>query len=286
MLGIRGAAVALWVALALSAVAAAQVPEEPQSAPQIPWRPGEGVTPIGDGLAEIDLSDRYVWLDADGTREFMEVLQNPVSGNELATVSPRADEENWFLVFEFEDIGYIEDADAEKLDAALLLESFRKGTEESNRARRARGWAEMEIVGWDEEPSYDTRTQNLSWAIIGRSGGNDVINRNTRLLGRRGVMSAVLVAGREELDAARQAADELLGGYRFRTGSRYADFVPGSDTIAKVGLAGLITGGAAVGLAKAGLLKKLWKPIALGAAALVAGARRLFRGRNRSETPA
>lgn len=254
--------------------------------PRIPWQMGAGTTPIGDALAEIDLSDQFVFLDADGTRQFMELLENPVSGNELATISPRADEENWFVVFEFDEIGYIENAEEEELDADALLESFRQGTEAGNEERRKRGWAEMQIVGWHEPPRYDSRTQNLTWSIIGRSGDHDVINRNTRLLGRRGVMSAVLVCDRAQLDAASAVVDTLLGGYRYTQGSRYADFVPGTDTIAKVGLAGLITGGAAVGLAKAGLLQKFWKVIVVGAAGLVAGIKRLFGRGKRSETAA
>src|SRR5215470_372149 len=81
--------------------------DEPPSQP-LPWQRGPATAPIGD-LAEIGVDESYVYLDAAGTRRFMELNQNPVSGAELATIAPISDQQNWFLVFEFEPIGYVKD---------------------------------------------------------------------------------------------------------------------------------------------------------------------------------
>jgi len=253
--------------------------EEP-AAPPLPWVHGPATAEIGPNLAEIQLSESYVFLDGDGTKRLMELTQNPVSGNELATVSPVAENENWFVVFEYDPIGYVKDDEKDALDADAMLASIRKGTEASNDERRERGWATMEIVGWHEPPHYDARTKNLSWAIIGSSSGHKTINRTIKLLGRRGVMTATLVASPDELVAAIPLVDQLIDGYRFKPGSTYAEFVPSTDKLAEYGLTALVVGGAGAALVKSGLLAKLWKPIAVGIAALGAGVKRLlFSGR-------
>jgi len=257
-----------------------------QDAPRLEWTRGPGTAPIGSELAEIDLGEDYVYLDGEGTQQFMELTQNPVSGSEMATVAPVTEDSNWFLVFEWDESGYVADEEKDELDAEAMLSAIREGTEAANEARRERGWATMSIVGWHEQPSYDDRTNNLSWAIIGESADHRTINRLTKLLGRRGVMTATLVASPDELPSAIPAVEALLDGYRFRAGSTYAEYVPGKDKLAKYGLSALVVGGAGAALVKSGLLAKLWKPIAAVLIALGAGIKRFFfSGRSAQHDP-
>lgn len=249
----------------------------PLVAQQLPWRIGTGAMDIGDGLAQIELDASYVFLDAAGTRQFMELTENPVSGTELATISPASEESYWFLVFEWDQIGYVDDSEGTAIDADALLASLRSGNEAANAERRKRGWAEMQILGWHERPFYDPGTNNLTWAIRGSSAGAVMINRNVRLLGRRGVMSVTLVSDPSELAAAGPAVDLLLTGFAFKPGSRYAEFVPGKDDMAKIGLTALIAGGAGAALAKTGLLARFWKAIVVGVLALAGIFARAFR---------
>jgi uncharacterized membrane-anchored protein len=270
------AAAAGWLPLAAPATAQNAEPADLAAPAPLAWQRGPGTAPIGSGLAEIDLDEGYVFLDAGESQRFMELLQNPVSGDELATVAPISDGENWFVVFEFDDIGYVDDSEKDSLDADAMLASIREGTERSNEERRRRGWAPMTIVGWHEEPHYDPRTNNLSWAIVGESQGGRSINRIVKLLGRRGVMTATLVSSPEELAAAIPATDALLEGFRYRPGSTYAEYLPGKDKLAQYGLTALVVGGGAAALASSGLLVKLWKPIAAGLVAIGAALKRMF----------
>lgn len=265
------------VAGAVLLFAGAAAADDPQPNP-LPWKHGPTTAGIGD-LAELDLSDSFVFLDADGTRRLMELTQNPVSGNELATVSSAAKDQNWFVVFEFEPTGYVKDDERNDLDADAMLASIRKGTEASNEERRKHGWGTMEIVGWHEAPHYDAQTNNLSWAVIAKSSeGGQTVNRMIKLLGRRGVMTATLVASPEELVAAIPLVDGLIEGYRYKPGHTYAEFVPSTDKLAEYGLTALVVGGAGAALVKSGLLVKLWKPIVVGLVALGAGVKRLLFG--------
>lgn len=268
------AAIALGLSLGWAAAAGAQEGEQAPP-PKLDWQVGPLLAPIGDDLAEIDLPQGFVFLDAKGTAKFMELTGNPVNGSEMATVAPM-EGARWFLVFEWDEIGWVDDSERDELDADSLLASMKEGTEAANEERRKHGWPAFELVGWREAPHYDERTQNLTWAIEGRSENEVVLNRLVKLLGRRGVMSVTLVGSPEEVAAATPQVDGLLGGYRFRTGHTYAEYLPGTDRVAQVGLAALVVGGGAAALAKSGLLAKLWKPIAVGAVALVAAARRFF----------
>lgn len=270
------------VAVAGSLLASAALAEEEKSV-RLAWTRGSGAAPIGS-LAEIDLGEDYVFLDSEGTKQLMELTQNPVSGLEQATISPAAEDEAWFLVFEFDDVGYVKDDEKDALDADAMLTSIRQGTEAANAERRKRGWGALEIVGWQEQPHYDTRTHNLSWAIVGQSENGRSINRIVKLLGRHGVMTATLVAPANALEGAVPKVDALLDGYRFKPGGTYAEYVPGRDKLAEYGLTALIVGGAGAALVKSGLLAKLWKPIAALLVALGAGVKRLFTGGRKAET--
>ncbi len=197
----------------------------------------------------------------------MEFYENPVNGTELGFLAPI--EEDWFLVFEFDDIGYVKDEEKDELDADAILESIREGNREANKIRREKGWGMLDVVGWHQPPYYNEQTHNLEWATLGRSSeGATVINYNTRLLGREGVMRATLVADPGQIEGILLTSKTLLEGYEFLTGNRYSEFRVG-DKIAEYGLTALITGGAAAVAVKTGLFKKLWKFILFGIIAVI-----------------
>ena len=226
------------VALAAAPVAALSQTE----APMLDFQEGPGTFAISGDLAEIELGSNYLFLDESGTRELLELTQNPVGGAEVATAMPASQDSGWFVIFEWDPVGYVPDSEKDSLDPEGLLSSIQEGTEQGNEMRRERGWPEFHVVGWYEQPHYDERTNNLTWAIIGESEGGRSINRVIKLLGRRGVMTATLVASPEELASIGSDVDGLLAGYRFQPGSTYAEYMPGSDKLAEIGLGALIVG--------------------------------------------
>ncbi|MEN8158434.1 MAG: DUF2167 domain-containing protein [Myxococcota bacterium] len=284
MLRSLAALVAFACLLAASTPGHAQDEVAGEAPPRLEWQPGPLVAPIADGLAEIDVPQGFVFLDQAGTAQLMELTGNPVGGTEVATIAP-TEGGDWFVIFEWDEIGWVDDSEQDALDTEAMLTSLQRGNEAANEERRKRGWSTLELVGWAEPPHYDPETNNLTWSIEGRSEGQVVLNRLVKLLGRRGVMSATLVGSPEELVGATPQVDAMLADYRFRPGSTYAEYLPGTDTAAKVGLTALVVGGGAAALAKSGLLAKFWKPLAVGAVALLAGLKRLF-GRGRKEEAA
>lgn len=234
------------------------------------WVQGPASVAITD-RAMLELPEGYVYLGADDTRVLMELMENPGSNNEYY-VAPVDDD--WFVVFAYDDTGHIEDD--EELDAEALLSSIREGNEQANAERRRRGWQELDIRGWEYEPFYEADTQRLAWAILAESGGEPVVNYNTRLLGRTGVMSVVLVADPVNLDAAVTQLKTTLGGFSYNAGQRYAEYRPG-DKLATYGLAALVAGGTAAAVAGSGMGKALFKFVGVAIVGAFAAVSAFFR---------
>ena len=181
----------------------------------------------------------------------------------------------WFVIFEFNSLGYVKDDEKDKLDAKAILESIKTGTEQSNEERRKRGWATMDILGWHTQPRYDPVTNNLTWAIRGSSEGDEVVNYSVRLLGRKGVMDVDLVLNPTQVAGTLPEFDQLMTGFEFTSGNRYAEFMAG-DKVAEYGLTALVAGGAGAVLAKSGLLAKMWKLLVVGALAAFAAIKKML----------
>jgi len=257
-----------WLVLAMLLFAGRSYAQAP--ATDIDWQDGPAVGQLGD-IAQIKIPEGYRFAGREGVRRFMELTQNPVSGDELGVLISAAgpDAENWFVIFEFNPIGYVKDDEKGKLDADAILKSLKTGNEQGNEERRKRGWPTLDLVGWSTPPRYDPVTNNLTWAIQARGEGHDVINHSVRLLGRKGVMDADLVLGPTQVATAVPDFDALLTGFEFSSGNRYAEWVQG-DKVAAYGLTALVAGGVGAAAVKSGALAKLWKLLVVGALAAVA----------------
>jgi uncharacterized membrane-anchored protein len=252
----------------------------------INWKRGPAEADVGS-YAKVKVPEGYWFTAGDGTRKLMEAYGNLTTGNELGFLSPTNLE--WFVIFKFSDVGYVKDDDKDKLDAEKLLGTIKKGTEEGNKRRAKMGVPPMKIIGWETPPKYNEETHNLEWAIRGESDGHAVVNYNTRLLGREGVMEAKLVIDPEKLKETLPTFQGLLADYHYKSGHTYAEFKQG-DKLAKYGLAALVTGGAAAVAMKTGLLgslilffKKGVKFIIFAVVAVVAWIKRLVLGKGRDQ---
>src|SRR6266850_487361 len=260
---LREAALSLLCVALGSVVLYAQEHEQQRKAQEflksINWQVGPSKADL-QGHSEVQVPEGFVFAGADDTKRLIEFMQNPPSGNEVGFLAPTS--LAWFLTFEFSNVGYVRDDDKDKLDANALLESIKKGTESANEIRRQRGWAELHISGWYQAPKYNPKTNNLEWAIRGVSDNSSVVNFNTRLLGRYGVMEVNLVGDPDEVPKVIPIYSDILNHHTFKSGKSYAEFKPG-DKIAEYGLVALVAGTAAVVATKTGFLSKAWGLIVL-----------------------
>lgn len=276
-------------AFALAVSAFAQAPAEENQGAKINWVPGPTTAQLGDGLASIKVPEGYLFADKTEARKIMEMMGNPPSDQEIGLIAPADDAKTWFVVFEYNEVGYVKDDDKDEIDADAILKSIREGTEEGNKERKEMGVDPIEIVGWFEKPHYDVNTHNLVWAIEGKSKQDGLVNYDVRLLGRRGYVSATLVTDPKALSADLPHVQSLLGGFTFNEGNRYAEWKSG-DKVAEYGLAALVAGGAGAAALKLGLFAQLakllakgWKLVVVGFAALTGWVKRLL-GKKDEET--
>jgi uncharacterized membrane-anchored protein len=190
------------------------------------------------------------------------------------------------VTIDYSEDGYVKDGDASKINYDDLLVKMQKGIAENNQARQAHGYPAITLVGWAAPPHYDAATHKLYWAKQLKFGDEpkDTLNYSIRMLGRKGVLELNAVASIDQLAEIDQQTPQILGMVDFKEGSRYSDFDPKVDKVAKYGLATLVAGGALAAAAKLGLLKGLWvfilaakKFIIIGFIAVVAFFKKMFK---------
>jgi len=228
----------------------------------------QGEIVIGDGIGLLTLNEDFYYLDpGDASYVLTELWGNPEEQVTLGMIFP-ADftplDDSWGINILFDDIGYVSDEDAGNYDYDELLQEMRNGMAEENKWRRENNFQTVELVGWAAEPFYDAATRKLYWAkeLSFEGEAQNTLNYNIRVLGRRGVLILNFIANMDQLSAVNNDVPRILAMADFSEGSKYSDFDPSIDTVAAVGIGGLIAGKV---MAKTGifvvalvLLKKFW----------------------------
>ncbi len=214
-----------------------------------------GIGRIG-AHAETDIPEGYIFFPAAGTKTLLKSWGNLIGGNEEGLIT--SDKGNWSVLFEFDDVGYVKDADKDELNADKMLKMMQDNEPAQNEARKDAGLPASHTVGFAMPPKYNEETHNLEWAIKftieGQAG--ELLNYHTKLLGRKGVMTATLMCDPDQLEGILPDYQKLLTSYRFKGGDTYAEYRSG-DKLATYGLVGLVAGGAALAAGKMGLFAKL-----------------------------
>ena len=248
---------------------------------KLAWQRGPAEGAIA-GKAGITVPKGYAFLDEGNTKRFLELEGNPPSdGNYM--LAP--EDLKWFAVFSFDTTGYIKDD--EKIDPDALLKRLKDNDSASNAERKRIGAQAIYTDGWQVPPHYDTETKRLEWGVRFHSESNQVnVNYSTRILGRNGVMRAVLVSAPETLDADTKAFKAALQEFKYNPGETYAEYRQG-DKVAEYGLAALVLGGAAAVATKKGFwailatsIAAFWKVLVGLFIACTAGIRRFFAKKN------
>jgi uncharacterized membrane-anchored protein len=255
---------------------AAEEAAKKEEGPKIQWVAGPDKVDLGDDLAEINLPDSVAFAGPADTAKLLELMGNIPQGTELGIIVPKADDQDWFIIFRFDGIGFVKDDDAGEIDADGLLKSIQEGTQAANEERKKRGIGTIDVLGWAEPPRYDPKTHNLTWAIRGRNDdGTEIVNYNVRVLGRKGVMEVKLVDDASKYAAAKPAVEGVLAAFNYKAGKTYAEWRPG-DKVAEYGLTALVAAGAGAAAVKTGLLAGLFKLLAKGGKLIVLAVLGLF----------
>lgn len=251
-----------------------------------------GVINLPGGMARLNLPTNVSYLDPnDADTVLVKLWGNPPSpektlGMLFPTDKTPVEPGCWAVTITSTEGGYVKDDDADKINYDDMLKQLQKATLAENKERTAKGYPAMDLVGWAEPPHYDAATHKLYWAREFRveGAGENTLNYDIRILGRRGYLVLSAIAGMDQLPEIRKQAPTILGLVEFNDGNRYTDFDPKVDKVATYGLAALVAGGIA---AKLGFFKLLWvglvaakKFIIIGVVAVSAWVRKLFKKRD------
>jgi uncharacterized membrane-anchored protein len=283
-------------ALLLASAAQAQLKDPPPAAGDRPataeefearLKPQHGEIKLPNGVATLELSDDFYYLSPSDAEYLLSVgWGNPPGSKTLGMILPQGISPvrrgAWGVTIHYLDDGHVSDDDAAKIDYTKMLSDMQAAEPAINQKRQQGGYPPLHFVGWAAPPYYDAQTHKLYWAKELKIGdaGEDTLNYDIRVLGRKGVLELDAIAGVDQLDLIKAQMPKVLAFTNFDQGSRYIDFNPSTDKVAAYGLAALVAGGIAakVGLfAKLGLLLLAAKKfIVIGLAAVVAFFRKLF----------
>ncbi len=227
---------------------------------------------LRNGLAKLNIPDQFRYLNSeDAQTVLVRLWHNPPGPKPLgmllpANISPISSE-CWAVTINYEEEGYVKDADAEKIDYGSLLKQMQSSTAEASKEREKQGYPGISLVGWAAPPRYDKETHKLYWAkeISFANETEHTLNYNIRVLGRKGVLVLNAIATVSQLPEIEKNTPQILSMVDFNQGNRYADFDASTDKVATYGIAALVAGGVA---AKMGFFKLIWVFI-LGAKKLI-----------------
>ncbi len=197
-----------------------------------------------------------------------------------------------FILY-YDEAGYVSDDDANDMDYDALLSDLQEYTRAISDSLAAMGYPRQELIGWAQDPTYDSENKVLRWAKHFRftfpdTESNEALNYDCRILGRRGYVTLQALSDYSEADSVIAKGNELSALVKFDKGYRYEDFDPDEDEVSDWTIGGLIAGTAL--LSKAGvfakiglLLAKGWKLI-LVAVVAIGGLIAKIRGRKKDET--
>lgn len=252
------------------------------------YQDGDIVLP--NGIATLHVSENFDYLGpADARKVLEEAWGNPPGTEVLGMLVPAEgnvlSSDSWAVTLEYVEEGYVSDEDAGDIDYTDLLKDMKASARSESKERVELGYEAIELVGWAKQPYYDSASKKLYWAKEFKFGDTEVntLNYNIRVLGRKGYLVLNFIASIDQLDEIDQAMPEVLAIAEFNQGMRYADFVPGVDTVAAYGIGALVAGKLA---AKAGLFAFVLiflKKFGIFIIAAGAGLFRMISGRSKAE---
>lgn len=219
------------------------------------YQQGEIVIPGANAI--LNVPEGYYFLGPKDAQTVLEDIWENPEAESMGMIFPAIytpfDFDSWGVELSWEPIGYVSDEDAADIDYDDLLVTMKSDIREESRWRVENGYDSLELIGWATPPSYDLAERKLHWAMELEFGEIDVntLNYNLRALGRRGVLQLNFIASIDQLSEVEAALPDVAAMASFQDGSRYIDFDASLDTVAAVGIGGLIAGKV---LAKTGFL--------------------------------
>ncbi len=242
-----------------------------------------GTIDLHNGIAKLTVPKGFKYLDpTQSKRLLVSIWGNPDDVTTQGMLFPAASdvvgEHAWAFNVNYEEMGYVADKDADKIDYDDLLSEMQEGTKTDNEERVKQGYEAVTLVGWAATPFYDKEHKILHWAKELKFGDTTTvhtINYDVRMLGRKGVMSMNAIGSMADLNAIKATIPGIIGSVAFESGHRYGDFTDG-DKLAAVTIGGLVAGKVLAKVGLFALVLKFWKILLVAVAGGWSAIRRFF----------
>lgn len=260
------------VLLAVVATQAAAVDEKSmiEQIQALDWQVEPGKYQLADSNASVTTTSEEYLVKGKEAHKYMRISEGHDGFKpDALIVRVEGPSQDTQVLFTHHDIGYVKMDDWEEhIDKDELLKEIQKSTEAANKIKE-KGYPKLYVDGWAQEPYLDKTNAIVYWAILAHtSEGASIVNAKAMKLGRKGFAEIVWMGNPNQFANAQASLSPSLAAYQYDEGSKYADFVPSTDTVAAVGAGALayklITGKASA-KASAGLLallaifaKKFW----------------------------
>ena len=234
------------------------------------------------GHVQLNVPDGFKYLNKDQSKYVLTKLWgNPESalGDIVGMIFPEKSgpfaDSSYAFVITYEEVGYVKDEDADKINYDDLLKKVQEEEKTENETRVKGGYPTIHLVGWAETPYYDKQRKILHWAKelqFGEQDSVNTLNYEIRILGRKGMLSLNAVGKMYDLPQVNKDISKVLNVASFTEGNSYFDFDPKVDHVAAWTIGALVAGKI---LAKVGFfaiiakfLAPFWKFLLIGFAGI------------------
>ncbi|GJM63391.1 DUF2167 domain-containing protein [Persicobacter diffluens] len=248
------------------------------------WQNAGSTVTLGDGVATLTVPEGFKFLNPEQGKYILTDVYGNMEGENQGILFPANveifNDSAYFVIFSYDNSGYISDKEAQDLDYDELIATMKEDSKEYNKLLKENGYGAMELIGWASEPHYDQADHKLHWAksLLPEGQEEYLLNYNLLALGRHGYLKMNFVADMYQLDSVQKAIPYLMPAVSFNDGYRYDQFDDSIDKVAAYGIGGLIAGKV---LAKTGIfaaLAKFGKFIILGIVAVFGGIFKRLKG--------
>lgn len=221
--------------------------DQEQELRNLKWLAAPATAKMGSE-SEFKLTGNLIFLNDIDTNKFLQINGN-LPQTDTYTIANK--EASWFGILRFVNDGYVKDD--EKIDADALLAELKEQNKTLNERKREQGLPVLILDGWYFPPRYDAESKRLEWGTKLRNEKNQriTVNVTTKILGRSGYTSAILVSNPQTMEKDLLDFKQALQSFDYVPGEKYSEWKQG-DRVAAYGLGALVLGGATALAAKKG----------------------------------